>query len=315
MGGKRKAPEGILGLHADAEELMGASELPSMILDLNQRIVAVNRATSKVLGKPASELIGKQCYTVFHIKGAPKNCPFIKMLKTGKQETAAVSADALGMELSVGVTPLRGSTGKVVGALHTVMDLTERKKAEELLRGSEERYRQLVESSRDGIFTINSKMNVDWANDYAIGLFGYDKGDMPVRLTKLIPVEYLPATLKLFYEGLKGKTVLEPFDLEVRTKSGERIPVSYKGVLLHDAKGNVTGVLGIIRDIRERKKAERMAQDYKAKLEKQVKERTAELEERNRQLEEFREFAIAREKELQEARAKLEKLEKKANGI
>ncbi len=136
----------------------------------------------------------------------------------------------------------------------TLIDVTEQKQAQEALRRSEEKYRQLVESSSDGIFTIDLNAKINWANDYAYKLLGYSESDLPIALRKLIPIKYWPAAMKLFYGGLKGKIVTEPFDLEILTKSGERIPVSYKGTLLHDENGNVISILGVIREMRGSKK-------------------------------------------------------------
>jgi PAS domain S-box-containing protein len=109
-------------------------------------------------------------------------------------------------------------------------------RASETIRTSEEKYRQLVESSNDGIFTIDLSAKVDWANAYGMKLLGYSESDLPVSLLKLIPAKYLLKTMTLFTDGLKGKVVTAPFDLEVYSKSRKLIPVSYRGTLLHDER-------------------------------------------------------------------------------
>jgi PAS domain S-box-containing protein len=151
--------------------------------------------------------------------------------------------------------------GKPLRMVGTHTDITEQKCFQEAIRKSEEKYRQLVECSTDGIFTINLKAKVTWANDYGMKLLGYSESDLPVSLLKVIPARYLLKTMKLFSDGLRGKVVTAPFDLEVLTKSREHISVSYRGTLLHDEKGKVTGVLGIIRDFREKKKMEKSLLD------------------------------------------------------
>ncbi len=164
-----------------------------------------------------------------------------------------------------GTERMLNGTGEVIYDLErkptrmfgTVQDITERKQTETAIVESEEKYRQLVESSTDGIFTIGLNAKVNWANSYGMKLLGYSESDLPVSLLKLIPAKYLLKAMKLFSDGLRGKVVTEPFDLEVYTKSRERIPVSYKGTLLHDEKGKVTGVLGIIRNFQEKKKMEK----------------------------------------------------------
>jgi PAS domain S-box-containing protein len=148
----------------------------------------------------------------------------------------------------------------------TSQDITDRKFAQEEIRKSEEKYRQLVECSTDGIFTIDLSAKVNWVNAYGLKLLGYCESDLPISLLKVIPARYLLKAMRLFSEGLRGKVVTAPFDLEVLTKGRERIPVSYRGTLLHDEKGKVTGVLGIIRDFHEKKQMEENSWDIEEQL-------------------------------------------------
>jgi PAS domain S-box-containing protein len=180
--------------------------------------------------------------------------PFILFTGRGREEVA-IKAINLGAD---GYHAKQGSVDTVYAELsHGVKTAVALHRASETIRTSEEKYRQLVESSNDGIFTIDLSAKVDWGNAYGMKLLGYSESDLPVSLLKLIPAKYLLKTMTLFTDGLKGKVVTAPFDLEVYSKSRKLIPVSYRGTLLHDEKGKVTGVLGIIRDYQDKKKVEK----------------------------------------------------------
>jgi len=171
-------------------------------------------------------------------------------------------------------------------ALISAMDITERKRAEEALRESEERYRRLAEAAHDMIFILNREGNVDYANSFATQQFGRLPGEIIGRPHAEL---FLSDDAKRQQVGLRQ--VFEggqPLYVESLTQfPNRRMWLGTWLVPIKDEAGQVKSILGVSRDITERKQAEEEIQRLNAELEQRVVERTAQLEAANKELEAF----------------------------
>jgi len=106
-----------------------------MILDREFRIVQVNDAAVKFFGLPQEKIIGVPCYQLMHGTERPMDtCPYEKMHKTKGHEETDVYDEQRGMWFHVIVDPLQDKKGEVIGVVHTVKDITARKRTEEEIR-------------------------------------------------------------------------------------------------------------------------------------------------------------------------------------
>ncbi|MBE0698097.1 MAG: PAS domain-containing protein, partial [Anaerolineaceae bacterium] len=95
--------------------------------------------------------------------------------------------------LQLNLAPLENETGKVIGALVTVIDVSEQRKFEDALRASETRYRLLVENQSDGICIVNSQEIFLFANPAAEWIYGVEPGKLVGRnLLDFIPADQIP---------------------------------------------------------------------------------------------------------------------------
>ena len=146
--------------------------------------------------------------------------------------------------------------GKVVRMFGAHTDITERKKAEEALRSSEERLKIIFESAPDAIYLNDMKGNFLDGNKAAEKLIGYNKKELigkNIFKTKLIsPTEIVKASKILAKSILKKQT--GPDEFLLYQKNGNKVPAE---VSTYPAKiEGKTVILGIARDISERKKVE-----------------------------------------------------------
>jgi PAS domain S-box-containing protein len=108
---------------------------PVLVLDEQFRIRRANRATARLLGLEFSQLIGQPCYQVVHGRAEPMpECPFQRMLLTGKEHRCDIEEPRLGKVFDATATPLYNSGSAVLGCVEVLRDITERKRAEEQLR-------------------------------------------------------------------------------------------------------------------------------------------------------------------------------------
>ena len=138
--------------------------------------------------------------------------------------------------------------------LATFIDLTDIKKAEEVIRVSEKKYRTLFEKSKDAIYILDSERRIIDINHSCIELFGYTKEEILVDLEKLYCHQ---EERKHFWQRLQKFGFISDYEVEMVKKDGERIIVHVSMSAIKDDAGQISGYQGIIRDMTERKRLER----------------------------------------------------------
>ncbi len=154
-------------------------------------------------------------------------------------------------------------------------ELDVRKKAEEALRESEEKFRYLFESARDVIITLDLKGNVTSVNK-VVEEYGFKRDELLGKyVLTLAQKKYWPRLLRELTRMRQGRPV--EGEIELITPKGKKT-AEYRGSPIRRGE-EVVSLQTILRDITERKYAEKMLKEYSEKLEKMVEQRTKELRE------------------------------------
>src|SRR5687768_3331759 len=164
--------------------------------------------------------------------------------------------------------------------LLTIEDITERKPAEE----ARAMLAAVVESSDDAIISQDLDGIVTSWNAGAERLFGYRAAEMIGQpINRIIPPDREEEEQNIF-QGLRRGERVNDFDTVRITRDKRFIDVSLTISPIKDRSGNVIGASKIARDITERKRLDQQRDEFGRELEKQVAERTAELQQANRAL-------------------------------
>jgi two-component system, cell cycle sensor histidine kinase and response regulator CckA len=225
------------------------------VQDTSFIVLYQNQANKDFLGADA---VGKYCYAAYENKDRVcEGCPVARVFDDGKIHTAERSGitDKGPVLVEVTASPLRDSTGKIVGAIEVARNITERKRTVDQLQAAEAKFRSIVEQSLVGIYIFQDN-RFPYVNPKAAEIFGYNPDEFisEVSLNDIICEEYLELVddnirrrieneVKILHFKFKGKRKdLTILDLEVQ---GTRTEFNGK-----------PAIIGTILDITERKKME-----------------------------------------------------------
>lgn len=184
-------------------------------------------------------------------------------------------------------------------------ELAERKRTEETLRESEERYRLLLESSPDPIVVYNMQGEATYVNPAFEQTFGFAGNEVLGKSIDFVPDESWPETKDAIEAMLSGKKI-DLFETKRLTKDGRVLDVQISSTLYRNRDGEPVGNIVILRDISDLKQAEQVLKEYHDHLEELVEERTAALAKTNAQLEQEIEERKRAEEALRKREVELE---------
>ena len=236
-------------------------------------VIAWNRAIEEMTGVPAAEMLGKGDYE-YAIPFYGQRQPILIDLIFESDEVIArkyahiihekdiLIADTTlphpkgkPVTLMGNASPLYNRQGKIVGAIESIRDITERKQAEDALKESEEKYRTLVENVVDIVYRADRDGTLIFVTPSILPLIGYDTLD-GILGHPITSFWAYPEKRNDLIARMKETGYVKDYEVVILKRDGTGIPVSISSHFYYDDAGRIAGVEGIIRDITERKKAE-----------------------------------------------------------
>ncbi len=256
--------------------LLDSSPDPIVIYDTNGGVAYINPAFTEMFGWRPNELLGQRLNFIPDEKKAEVQQVIEQALKTGKLtpfETKRLTKSGNKLDVLVSGAIFRDSDGNNVGSFVIIRDISERKQAEEAVRASERKYRQLVESANSIILEWDVNGQVTFLNRFGQNFFGYAEREIVGRnvMGTIVPAtETSGRDLQLMIDDMcLYPERYEKNENENMRKNGERVWVSWANKALLDDTGKPVGVLSIGNDVTARRKAEealRQQNEYLAAL-------------------------------------------------
>jgi len=228
---------------------------PLALMDPERRIQRCNKAMAHLLGRPFSEIIGRNCCELVHGKPGPiKGCPVERMRKTQERETLLLSVRE--RWFNIVADPMFDENKNFVGFVHIMSDVTERKQAEKALQESEQRYRQVVENAVEIIYTTDSNGNFTFANSAALKASGYTLTELRLyNYLDLVVPEHRNRLSELYKRQFREKLPATYAEFPFFSKSRDVVWFGQNASLVME-EDRIVGFHLIARDITERKQAE-----------------------------------------------------------
>jgi two-component system CheB/CheR fusion protein len=239
-------------------------------------ITSWNAGAERLYGYSAREAIGRTLDLLVPPDQRPLMAAVFDQLRQGIKvepfETVRLRKNGERFDISLTFSPVRDSSGRLVGASGIERDITELKRAKE----DRETLAAIVDSSQDGIIGKTLDGVITSWNAGAERMYGYSAHEAIGRtLDLIVPPDQQPLMAAVFDQLRQGIKV-EPFETVRLRKNGERFDISLTFSPVRDSSGRLLGASGIERDISDRKRAEA-----------ELQRRTEQLVEADRRKDEF----------------------------
>ncbi|AGB01458.1 PAS domain S-box protein [Methanoregula formicica] len=273
---KRQAEYALMDSERRLSDLINFLPDATFAIDTARRVIAWNRAIEEMTGIAASAMLGKGEYEYalpFYGERRPILIDLIfepddevsRRYSNIRREGNILSAETdlptpKGKQIYViaKASPLYDKGGNVTGAIESIRDITDRKKAEEAQRESEKRFRELAELLPLGIYESDATGRLTYVNRRALDMFGYTADTFARGVdfrTAIAPADRDRASA--FFQTILETGISENAGREYSAlrKDGTSFPILiFSSTVLRN--GRVTGTRGIIVDITGRKKEE-----------------------------------------------------------
>jgi two-component system sensor histidine kinase/response regulator len=268
---RKRTEQQVRALQQQQEMILNAISEGIHWIDRDGRIIFENPAAARMLGWKTAELIGLPAHRTLHyahLDGSayPQSaCPIYAGLRTGETchvvEEVFWRKDETSIPVEYTSSPVRDEAGEIVGAVVVFKDITERKRAEEALRESEEHFRRTFEQAAVGIAHLSPESRFVRVNDKLCDIFGYAREEiLGMAIADVTSPEHRAWAEEVRQTMLTGEQTSYLSERRYQRKNGEMVWVNLDTTLERTAAGEPKYFISIFKDITPRKLAEESLQ-------------------------------------------------------
>jgi PAS domain S-box-containing protein len=273
-----KRPRSLRESEKRLSQIVQGLSIAAFVIDENHVITHCNRAFENLTGFSAEALVGtKNQWKTFYPRERPILADFIvdgaseekiASYYAGKYRKSSLIEGAYEVEnffpnlkgggkwLFFTAAPLIDDRGNVVGAIETLQDISDRKKAEEALRVSERRQRALLNFEPYPIVVFSLDGRVSYLNPAFAETFGWTLDELENKRIPFVP----PGLEQETREGIKrlyAERVIMHFETRRLTKDGRILDVVIRAAVFFESKDEPAGIIVILRDVTQEKRIAR----------------------------------------------------------
>jgi len=246
--------------------IVDSSEDAILAKDLDGIIQSCNRSTERIFGYTAAELVGQHVAILIPPELQDEEMEILRRLRRGERiehfETVRMTKDGRRLDISLTISPIRDSSGRIIGASKIARDITEQKRTAAQLAEQREWLRVTLSSIGDAVVTSDPDGRITFMNEVAAHLTGWTAAEATGRpLAEIFRIinedtrEAVAAPSDKVIEsghvvGLANHTVL-------LARDGREWPIEDSAAPILDAQKRILGVVLVFHDITERRRAER----------------------------------------------------------
>ena len=283
----KRAREGLKISQQRLSQIINFLPDATMVIDLEGKVIAWNRAIEHMTGIKARDMLGKGNYEYaipFYGERRPVlvdlvvqwNQDIAEKYEYVKKDGESVISETYNPRIKPGgffwnkASLLYDSTGEVMGAIESIRDITEMKKSEEALRESEAKYRLLVENQTDLLVKIDREGKFLFVSPSYCRMFGKTEGDLlGSTFMPLVHPDDRETTVKEM-EKLHRPPHTAYVEQRALTKAGWTW-LAWMDTAVLDEEGNVREIIGLGRDISDKKQATMERERLQAQLQQAQK--------------------------------------------
>ncbi len=249
--------------------LVQQTSLAIIAWDSEFRVVDWNPAAERIFGYTKAEALGRHAIDLLvppnakaHVHQVWENLILSKDLVHSVNENITKDGQLLVMDWTN--TPLVQSDGRVIGLMSMGVDITERKRQEEALYQTEEKYRTILDSIKEAYYEVDLAGNFTFVNDSLCEIAGYSREELLGTNNRAYMDE---ETARRVYQQTnlvyRTRQTSNHVEWVLITRSGEHKYAEMSIALMTDSSGQPIGFRGLARDITERKLAQEELQQAK----------------------------------------------------
>jgi len=236
------------------------------VVDRTFKILFENQIHKKMMG----DHVGEHCYKAYTKKqGICGGCPVALSFKDGKVHRVQreLQNDKGILYLEITASPLLDTTGKIIAGIEVARDITDRKQAEEALKESEERYRNLYTHTPAMLHSIDREGRLLSVSEQWLKKMGYTREEvLGHRSLEFLTEESRRYATEVILPEFFQTGVCTDISYQMVTKDEQVLDVLLSATAVRDASDAIIRSLAVIEDITERKQAEAAVKESEQKL-------------------------------------------------
>jgi PAS domain S-box-containing protein len=267
---RKKAQETVQHERDMAQKYLDVAGVMLMIIDKDRKVKLINQKGCQILGYEEDEIIGKDWFDIFLPEYVHEKVKVVEeKLRTGDTQGVEYFENPVltksGQERIIAWhnTLLRDEEGVPTGVLCSGEDITERKRADEVMKKSS----VIIDSTTDAVITTDVTGNITFWNKGAEIIYGYQKEEAIGKHISIIYKDEDQNVLDFMISELMDGKDIKGIEVTCIDKKRQDVEIFLSLTSLRDEQGNIIEFVGITKDNTERKRAERELNESRQRLE------------------------------------------------